>query len=59
MLKYFSLPFTLFEPCGAVFIMLKDTFEENSLNEHFKTISHYFRVKSLSCFIIIEAARSR
>ena len=43
-LKYFSLPFTLFEPCGAVYHEFKDTFEENSLNEYFKTISHYFRV---------------
>ena len=41
-LKYFSLPFTLFEPCGAVFIMnSKKQLRKNSLNEYFKAISHY------------------
>ena len=29
----------------------KDTFEGNSSNEYFKTISHYFRVYSLSGFM--------
>ena len=38
-LKYFSLPFTLFEPCGAVFIMNSKThLRKNGLNEYFKTI---------------------
>ena len=50
-LKYFSLPFTLFERCEAVFIMnSKIHFGKNSLNEYFKTISHYLRVYSLSGF---------
>ena len=50
-LKYFSLPFTLFEPYGAVFIMnLKIHLTKNNSNEYFKTISHYFRVYSLSGF---------
>ena len=50
-LKYFSLPFTLFEPYGAVFIMnSKIHLRKNSSNEYFKTISHYFRVYSLSGF---------
>ena len=40
-LKYFSLPFTLFEPYGAVFIMnSKIHLRKNSSNEFFKTISH-------------------
>jgi len=44
MLKYFSVPFTLFEPYGAVFIMnSKIHLRKNSSNEYFKTISHYFR----------------
>ena len=48
-LKYLSLPFTLFEPYGALFIMnSKIHLRENSSNEYFKTISHYFRVYSLS-----------
>ena len=52
-LKYFSLPFTLFEPYGAVFIMnSKIHLRKNSSNEYFKTISHYFRVYSLSGFKI-------
>ena len=51
-LKYFSLPFTLFEPCGAVFIMnSKVNVRKNSLNEYFKAILHYFCVYSLSGFI--------
>ena len=43
-LPYFSLPFTLFEPCGAGFIMnSKIHARKNSLNEYFKTpVSHYF-----------------
>ena len=50
-LKYFSLPFTLLEPYGAVFIMnSKIHLRKNSSNEYFKTISHYFRVYSLSGF---------
>ena len=50
-LKYFSLPFTLFEPYGAVFIMnSKIHLRKNNSNEYFKTISHYFRVYSLSGF---------
>ena len=48
-LKYFTLPFTLFEPCGAVFIMNSKThLRKNNLNEHFKAISHYFLVYLLS-----------
>ena len=51
LLKYLSLPFTLFEPYGAVFIMnSKIHLRKNSSNEYFKTISHYFRVYSLSGF---------
>ena len=51
-LKYLSLPFTLFEPYGAVFIMnSKIHLRKNSSNEYFKTISHYLRVYSLSGFI--------
>ena len=39
MLKYFSLPLTLFEPCGAVFIMnSKKHLRKNSLKEYFKAI---------------------
>ena len=44
-LKYFSLPFTLFEPCGAVFMMnSKIHLRKNSSNEYFKAILHYFLV---------------
>ena len=51
-LKNFSLPFTMFEPCGAVFIMnSKIHLKKNSSNEYFKTISHYFRVHSISGFM--------
>ena len=51
-LKYLSLPFTLFEPYGAVFIMnAKIHLRKNSSTEYFKTILHYFRVYSLSSFI--------
>ena len=51
-LKHFSLPFTMFESYGAVFIMNpKIHLRKNSSNEYFKTISHYFRVYSLSGFI--------
>ena len=51
-LKYFSLPFTMFQPCGTVFIMnSKIHLRKNSSNEYFKIISHYFRVYSLSGFI--------
>ena len=36
-LKYFSLPFTLFQPCRAVFIMnSKKHLRKNSLNEYSK-----------------------
>ena len=42
-LKYFSLPFTPFEPCESLL-------RKNSLNEYFKAISRYFRVHSLSGF---------
>ena len=49
--KYFSLPFTPFEPCGAVFIMnSKIHLRKNSLNEYFKAIPHSLRVYSLSGF---------
>ena len=44
-LMYFSLPFTRFEPCGAVFMMiLKIHLRKISSNEYFKDILHYFRV---------------
>ena len=50
-LKYFSLPFTLFEPYGAVVIMnSKMHLRKNSSNEYFETISHYLLVYSLSGF---------
>ena len=53
LLKYLSLPFTLFEPYGAVFIMnSKIHLRKNSSNEYFKTISHYLRVYSLSGFTV-------
>ena len=53
MLKYLSLPFTLFEPYGAVFIMnSKMHLRKNSSNEYFKTISHYPRVYSLWGFTV-------
>ena len=44
-LKYSSLPLTLFEPCGAVF-MINSTINlrKNSSKEYFKAILHYFRV---------------
>ena len=52
-LKYFSLPFTLFEPCRAVFIMNSKIHlsKSSSKRDDFKTISHYLRVYSLSGFI--------
>ena len=51
-LKYLSLPFTLFELYGAVFIInSKIHLTKNSSNEYFKTILHYFRVYLLSGFI--------
>ena len=51
-LRYFLVPLTVFEPSGAVFIMnSKIHMGKNSLNEYFKTISHYFRVYSLSGLI--------
>ena len=54
--EVFPLPFTVFEPSGAVFIMnSKIHLRKNSLNEYFKTISHYFRVYSLSGLIFMEA----
>ena len=41
----FSLPFTPFEPCGAVFMInSKIHLKKNSSNEYFKAILHYFRV---------------
>ena len=50
--NFLSLPFTLFEPYGALFIMnSKMHLRKNSSNEYFKTISHYLRVYSLSGFI--------
>ena len=54
--NFLSLPFTLFEPYGALFIMnSKMHLRKNSSNEYFKTISHYRLVYSLSGFI--QAAR--
>ena len=51
-LKYFSLPFTLLEPFGAVIIMnSKVHLTKNSLNEYFKTFLHYFCIYSFSGFI--------
>ena len=50
--NFLSLPFTLFEPYGALFIMnSKMHLRKNSSNEYFKTISHYLLVYSLSGFI--------
>ena len=50
--NFLSLPFKLFEPYGALFIMnSKMHLRKNSSNEYFKTISHYLRVYSLSGFI--------
>ena len=41
-LKHFSLQFTLFEACGAVFILnSKINWKKMSLNEYFKAISYY------------------
>ena len=52
LLKYFSLPFTLLEPCGAVIIMNSTIhLRKNSLNKYFKTIPHYFCIYSFSSFI--------
>ena len=45
-LEYFSLPFTLFEPCGAVFMMnSKIHLRKNSSKEYFIAILHYFCVR--------------
>ena len=50
--NFLSLPFTLFEPYGALFIMnSKMHLRKNSSNEYFKTISHYLLVYLLSGFI--------
>ena len=50
-LKYLSLPFTLFEPYGTVFIMNSTMhLRKNSSNEYFKTISRFLRL-SLSGFL--------
>ena len=50
--NYYPLPFALFEPCGAVFIMnSKIQLRKNSLNEYFRAILHYFRVYSLWGFM--------
>ena len=55
LLKYLSLPFTLFEPYGAVFIMnSKIHLRKNSSNEYFKTISHYLR--SINGLVLLFAA---
>ena len=45
-LKYFSLPFTLFEPCGSAVCIMNSKIHvrKNSLNKYFKVISHYFHV---------------
>ena len=46
--KHFSLPYVLFEACGAVFIMnSKIHLTKISLNGYFKVILHYFGVNSL------------
>ena len=51
-LKYLFLPFTLFEPYGAAFIInSKMHLRKNSSKEYFKTILHYRLVYSLSGFI--------
>ena len=51
--NFLTLPFTLFEPYGALFIMnSKMHLRKNSSNEYFKTISHYLRVYSLSGFTV-------
>ena len=54
---FFSAIHTVWTLWSCICHEFKDTFEENSLNEYFKTVSHYFRVKSLSGFIW--ATRSR
>ena len=52
LLKYFSLPFTLLKPCGAVIIMnSKIHLRKNSLNVYFKTTPYYFCIYSFSSFI--------
>ena len=44
---HFSLPFTLFEACGDVFIMKsKRHLRKINLNKYFKAILHYFGVNS-------------
>ena len=45
-LKYFSLPFTLFEPCGSAVCIMNSKIHvrKNSLNKYFKVISHCFHV---------------
>ena len=49
--KHFSLPYVLFEACGAVFIMnAKIHLTKISLNEYFKVILHYFGINSLVGF---------
>ena len=57
--KYISLPFTLFELYGAVFIMnSKIHLRKNSSNEYFKTVSHYSsRSAERSEFIISSRAK--
>ena len=50
---FFSAIHTVWTLWSCIYHEFKDTctFEENSLNEYFKTVSHYFRVKSLSGFV--------
>ena len=50
-LMYFSLSFTLFELCGAVFIMnSKIHLRKNSLSEYFKAISHSVFIHSRALY---------
>ena len=47
-----NVPFNLFKPCGAIFIMnSKIHVKKNSLNDYSKPISLYFRVYPISGFI--------
>ena len=47
---FFSAIHTVWTFWSCIYHEFKDTFEENSSNEYFKTILHYFRVYSLSGF---------
>ena len=48
---FFSAIHTVWTLWSCIYQEFKDRFEENILNEYFKTISHCFHVYSLSGFI--------